>query len=106
MRRHNYVLVSSVVEPDPSAFDPVGLEGELPFLISVKHFPTTLSPWLGHDLFTALKGHAIEVAHVDAVMRRLAVRPHQVSVDEVAGQWNHPFHDGPARVDRRLQSCL
>ena len=96
MRRHDYVLVSSVVEPDPSAFNPVGLEGELPFQIFVQLFPSALSHWLGHDLFTALKGHAIEVAHVDAVVRRFVVRSHQVSVDEVAGHWNRPFDDGPA----------
>ena len=102
MRRHDYVLVSSVVEPDPSRLNPVVLEGELPLRISVQLFSIAIQHWLGHDLLTALKGHAIEVAHVDAVVRRLAVRSQQVSVDDVAGQWNRPFNDGPAGIHGRL----
>ena len=96
------MLMGPVVVPDPGAFDPIGFKLKLPFRIAIQLYPIAFPHWLGHDLFTALKGHAIEVAHVDAVVRRLAVRSHQVSVDEVAGQWNHPLYDGPAGIDERL----
>ena len=100
------MLVGSAVKADPGALDPVGLERQLSLWVAVKFRPVALPHWFGHDLLTAFKGHAAEVSHMNAIVRRFAVCTDEVPIDQIAGQWDHPFHYGPASIDRRLQPRL